>query len=51
MLIEASGDRFTAVTPGFSGADAAVTPGVSGPAAPAPIRLPGLTLPGLANAH
>jgi formiminoglutamate deiminase len=38
VLIEASGDRFTAVTP-----EAAPTPDA--------IRLPGLTLPGLANAH
>ena len=40
VLIEASGDRFTAVTPGVSGADVATAS-----------RLPGLTLPGLANAH
>ena len=40
VLIEAAGDRFTAVTPGVA---AARFPGV--------IRLPGLTLPGLANAH
>jgi formiminoglutamate deiminase len=41
VLIEAHGTRFTAVTPGV-------------PAAEAPegtVRLPGLTLPGLANAH
>src|SRR5579875_304925 len=41
VLIEAAGDRFTAVTPGV-------------PAAGLPagtVRLPGLTLPGLANAH
>jgi formiminoglutamate deiminase len=41
VLIEAHGDRFTAVTPGT-------------PAAQVPlgtVRLPGLTLPGLANAH
>ncbi len=40
MLIEAAGDRFTAVTPGAA-------PGH----APGATRLPGLTLPGLANAH
>jgi formiminoglutamate deiminase len=39
VLIEASGERFTAVTPGATG----VPPGTQ--------RLPGLTLPGLANAH
>jgi formiminoglutamate deiminase len=40
VLIEAVGDRFTAVTPG------------AGPPLPAGVtRLPGLTLPGLANAH
>ena len=41
VLIEAAGERITAVTPGL------------GPAAsPAgTVRLPGLTLPGLANAH
>jgi len=41
VLIEAQGDRFTAVTPG--------TPSAQVP--PGTIRLPGLTLPGLANAH
>lgn len=41
VLIEASGERFTAVTPGVPPAQA--PPGAS--------RLPGLTLPGLANAH
>ena len=40
VLIEAIGDRFTAVTPGVSAAQAAGVP-----------RLRGLTLPGLANAH
>jgi formiminoglutamate deiminase len=40
VLIEAAGDRFTAVTPGTPPA-----------AAPGAARLPGLTLPGLANAH
>jgi formiminoglutamate deiminase len=38
VLIEARGDRFAAVTPGV-------------PAPPGAVRLPGLTLPGLANAH
>jgi formiminoglutamate deiminase len=41
VLIEARGARFTAVTPG--------TPVASIP--PGTVRLPGLTLPGLANAH
>jgi formiminoglutamate deiminase len=41
VLIEARGARFTAVTPG--------TPAVSVPSGT--VRLPGLTLPGLANAH
>jgi formiminoglutamate deiminase len=41
VLIEARGARFTAVTPG--------TPTASVP--PGTVRLPGLTLPGLANAH
>jgi formiminoglutamate deiminase len=41
VLIEAHGDRFTTVTPG--------TPGAQVP--PGTVRLPGLTLPGLANAH
>jgi formiminoglutamate deiminase len=41
VLIEAEGDRFTAVTSGVH--DASLYSGV--------IRLPGLTLPGLANAH
>jgi formiminoglutamate deiminase len=39
VLIEASGERFTAVTPGVTGVPAGTN------------RLPGLTLPGLANAH
>jgi formiminoglutamate deiminase len=39
VLIEAEGDRFTAVTPGAAQLPAGV------------VRLPGLTLPGLANAH
>ena len=41
VLIEAHGDRFTTVTPG--------TPAAQVP--PGTVRLPGLTLPGLANAH
>jgi formiminoglutamate deiminase len=41
VLIEAHGDRFTTVTPGTPAAQ--VPPGTA--------RLPGLTLPGLANAH
>ncbi|HEY7143599.1 MAG TPA: formimidoylglutamate deiminase [Streptosporangiaceae bacterium] len=41
VLIEAEGDRFSAVTPGVSAAG--LPPEVT--------RLPGLTLPGLANAH
>ncbi len=41
VLIEAQGDRFTAVSPG--------TPATEVPAGT--VRLPGLTLPGLANAH
>src|ERR1700749_5241006 len=41
VLIEAHGDRFTTVTPGTPAAQ--VPPGTVG--------LPGLTLPGLANAH
>jgi formiminoglutamate deiminase len=41
VLIEAAGDRFTAVTPGVPAS--AVPAGVA--------RLAGLTLPGLANAH
>jgi formiminoglutamate deiminase len=40
VLIEAAGDRFTAVTPGMPSAGA-----------PGAARLAGLTLPGLANAH
>ena len=40
VLIEGAGDRFTAVTPGTPPA-----------AVPGATRLPGLTLPGLANAH
>jgi formiminoglutamate deiminase len=39
VLIEVSGDRITAVTPDASASAAAATP------------LPGLTMPGLANAH
>ena len=39
VLIEASGDRFTAVTPDASASALRAT------------RLPGLTMPGLANAH
>ena len=42
MLIEAHGERFAAVDPGHAGRTA-VPPGT--------VRLPGLTLPGLANAH
>lgn len=41
VLIEAHGDRFTAVSPD--------TPAAQLP--PGTVRLPGLTLPGLANAH
>ncbi len=41
VLIEAAGDRFTAITPD--------TPAASAPAGTT--RLPGLTMPGLANAH
>ena len=41
VLIEANGDRFTAVSPD--------TPTAQLP--PGTVRLPGLTLPGLANAH
>ncbi|MGC1569541.1 MAG: amidohydrolase family protein, partial [Trebonia sp.] len=41
VLIEAHGDRFTTVTP--------ETPAAQVP--PGTVRLPGLTLPGLANAH
>ena len=41
VLIEAAGDRFTAITP--RAAAAALPAGT--------IRLPGLTMPGLANAH
>ncbi len=41
MLIEARGERFTAVIPG--------TPAAQAP--PGTVRLPGLTLPGMANAH
>ena len=37
VLVEVSGDRISAVTPGAAAEDA--------------VRLPGLTLPGLANAH
>jgi formiminoglutamate deiminase len=42
VLIEAAGDRFTSVTPSAS---------ATSTAASAPERLPGLTLPGFANAH
>ena len=45
VLIEASGDRFTAVTPDVPAAD--VPDGLRAGL----VRLPGLTLPGLANAH
>src|ERR1051326_5592053 len=38
VLIEAAADRFTAIVPGV-------------PAPADAVRLPGLTLPGLANAH
>ncbi len=41
VLIEATGSRFTEVTPDTPAADAP----------PGTVRLPGLTLPGLANAH
>ncbi|MBV9381414.1 MAG: formimidoylglutamate deiminase [Streptosporangiaceae bacterium] len=41
VLIEASGERFAAVTPGVP----------RGALPPGTVRLPGLTLPGLANAH
>jgi formiminoglutamate deiminase len=41
VLIEAAGDRFTTVTPGMRPGE--LPPGVT--------RLPGLTMPGLANAH
>jgi formiminoglutamate deiminase len=41
VLIEADGDRFTAVTPDVG----------AGQLAPGAARLPGLTMPGLANAH
>ncbi len=41
VLIEAAGDRFTAVTPGVPAGDLR----------PGPVRLAGVTLPGLANAH
>jgi formiminoglutamate deiminase len=45
VLIEAAGDRFTAVTPDVAAADirADLRAGLT--------RLPGLTLPGMANAH
>jgi formiminoglutamate deiminase len=45
VLIEAAGDRFTAVMPEVSGdaIPAGLRPGLT--------RLPGLTLPGMANAH
>ena len=45
MLIEAAGDRFTAVTPEVRAAD------ISGDLRAGLTRLPGLTLPGMANAH
>ena len=41
VLIEASGQHFTAVTPGVAPGDCP----------PGTVRLPGFTLPGLANAH
>jgi len=41
VLIEAGGRHFTAVTPGVAPADCP----------PGTVRLPGFTLPGLANAH
>src|SRR4029077_15378989 len=48
VLIEADGDRFTAVTPdATSAATTPQTPSVTS----APERLRGLTLPGFANAH
>jgi formiminoglutamate deiminase len=45
VLIEAAGDRFTAITPEVAAGavPAGLRPGLT--------RLPGLTLPGLANAH
>ena len=45
VLIEASGDRFTAITPDVPAGD--VPDGLR----VGLVRLPGLTLPGLANAH
>ena len=45
VLIEAAGDRFTAVTPGVRASE------ISDGLRPGMTRLPGLTLPGLANAH
>ena len=41
VFIEASGRHFTAVTPGAAAGDCP----------PGTVRLPGFTLPGLANAH
>ena len=48
VLIEADGERFTSVTPITP--PAPLTP-TAPSASPAPERLPGLTLPGFANAH
>ena len=45
VLIEADADRFTAVTPGVRPGD------IPAELRPACTRLPGLTLPGLANGH
>jgi formiminoglutamate deiminase len=45
VLIEAEGERFTAVTPGQPAA------GIRAELRPVLTRLPGLTLPGMANAH
>ena len=45
VLIEVAGDRFTAVTPEVPAGD------IPDRARPGLTRLPGLTLPGLANAH
>jgi formiminoglutamate deiminase len=45
VLIEAAGDRFTAVTPGVPPGD------VRDELRPVLTRLPGVTLPGMANAH
>ena len=45
VLIEAAGDRFTAITPGLP------APSIPAGLRAGLTRLPGLTLPGLANAH